>query len=193
MQQITFEQTACIYQSKTSSSRMCVSLSHPLRHWFQLGSYAMSPFQSVRRTLLQHADLQQTAKQDTDSPLPATFRNMKDYRPQPKAEALACFWAKPQRSESWLYPSLQNISGLRQCMSSVPAHKQDSRLSSSRCVERERAVKGLAAFKSDSQTQKQAAGMGTVNQAYKNNDQVHFRGDRFRCGREICCLVYSFH
>lgn len=50
-------------------------------------------------------------------------------------------------------------------------------------VEREHAVKSFAAFRSNVQTEKQAAGRVTLNQAYKNDSQVHFRRDRFHCDR----------
>lgn len=93
----------------------------------------------------------------------------KDYRPQPKAEALPCFWAKPQRSESWLHPLLQNNSNLQQWMSLSGRWQTGQLAISSRWADREHAVKSLAAFKSTSQTQKQVAGIGTLNQVYKKS------------------------
>lgn len=118
-----------------------------------------------------------SGNKETDMLLSTTFQNIKDYRPQ--AKAVACFSVKPQRTESWLYSRLQNISGLHQWMSSVPAHRQDSQLYSFCWVEREHAVKCLAVFRSYSQTENYAAEIGTLNQAYKNNEQVHFRRDEF--------------
>lgn len=73
--------------------------------------------------LLQHIKLHQTAKQGMDMLPSTTLWNKKDNRPQPKAVALAGFPVKPQRGEAWLYPLLQNISGLHQWMSTVSAHR----------------------------------------------------------------------
>lgn len=63
-------------------------------------------------------------KQETDTLPSTTLWNKTDNRPQPKAVALAGFWVRPQRGESWLYPPLQNISGLHQWTSSVPGARR---------------------------------------------------------------------
>lgn len=107
------------------------------------------PSLSSRYTLLQHAKLQNTAKQET-------CWNIKDYRPLPKAVALACFWVKPQRSESRLYPLLQKYQrpSSADVLSACSQTGQPAISLSSHWVEREHAVKRWAAFRSNSQPEK---------------------------------------